>query len=406
MLDNPGSEVYFGEVYRWVLQEAWLPDGASEWSIVGKSRRGSRPTQRGITGPHVSPDQETVRRWFSECATAWRALPWEIPPGASCDNRHGKKWWMEEKARRGLMCSYYDLFIRYCLRFSLDFGCIPPADYLLSVEPVLTDIECNKVYNLSFPNKCGEISMVSGEGEFVSPSDWVSPKCGSEGVLCFKDANGSFGSTTYKFSALYTCIEFIWPDVNPIEIDPDVSKPVYVSGGVPPYHWEVLGTGFSVAQEWTDNPFNSLYASPSACGTAHITVTDICGNVVTGHVLCSAGDWVLITSGVCVLSGSGVETVVDSTTWNYVLIDSYRKQTQTTKQSGGGSCHSWEYDPATYCTPSSVSACGPDSPANCIDGNENHVFPFLIYVYDYCPTLQSFRCFCVSDLKYYEWGCP
>lgn len=297
MFDNPGDEVYFGEVYRHILQEPWLPGGGDVWSILGKSRRGSRPSLRGITGPNVSPSQEEVRRWFSSCAAAWRDLPWELPPDPTCDNRHDKKWWMEEKARRGLMCSYYDLYMRYCLRFALDTGCIPPANYLLKVDPPLMDIGCNKVYGLTFPNKCGAVSMVSGDGEFVAPSDWVSPKCGTEGELCFKDENGSFGFTTYKFSSDYWCTEFFWPDYNPTDIDPSVSKPVYVEGGVPPYTWSISGEGFSFTNPVTQEPVNSLYAAPGACGTCRISVLDICGNECSGAVLCSAGDWVLLCAG-------------------------------------------------------------------------------------------------------------
>ncbi|GAH43160.1 unnamed protein product, partial [marine sediment metagenome] len=199
MLENPGEELSFGEVYRQILQEAWLPGGGEVWSIVGQSGRGYRPSQMGITGPNVSPPQEEVRRWFSKCADAWRELPWELPSDPFCDNRNSKKYWKDEKDRRGLMCSYYDLYMRYCLRFSLDTGCIPPANYLLKVDGDLSNITGSKVYDLSFSNNCGAVSMVSGEGEFVPPGEWVSPQTGTDGSLCFKDANGALGSISYSF---------------------------------------------------------------------------------------------------------------------------------------------------------------------------------------------------------------
>ncbi|MBA7716217.1 hypothetical protein ES703_125284 [subsurface metagenome] len=194
------------------------------------------------------------------------------------------------------MCSYYDLYMRHCLRFSLDTGCIPPANYLLSVQPELKDIGCNKVYDLSFSNKCGPVSMVSGEGEFISPSEWLSPKCGTEGKLCFKDENGSYGSTSFSFSPDYWCESFIWPVTNPVDIIPSTSKPVYVEGGIPPYTWAVTGTGFSLSNPTTQDPFNTLNASSGACGTALIHVTDICGNEVTGRVPCTAGSWIHIAT--------------------------------------------------------------------------------------------------------------
>lgn len=300
MLENPGDEVYFGEVYRNILQEPWLPGGEAEWLRVGKSRRGDRPSLRGITGPHVTPTQEEVRRWFSKCAAAWRELPWELPPSPVCDNRHDKKWWMEEKARRGLMCSYYDLYMRYCLRFSLDTGCIPPANYLLAVEPVLTDVQCSKVYDLSFPNKCGEISMVSGDGEFVSPGEWISPKWGTEGVLCFKDENGSLGSTTFWFTSPYSGDYISWPDTNPTEILFNETKDIYVTGGIPPYTWEVSGEGFTLGSLLTQATSNTLIAAPWTESQADIIVSDICGNPATGVVQSEPSNWV-----VCWSTGQG-----------------------------------------------------------------------------------------------------
>jgi len=292
MFENPGDEVYFGEVYRQVLQEPWLPGGGDIWEVIGKSRRGRRPSQMGITGPNVSPSQEEVRRYFSKCAAAWLDLPWDIPPGAFCDNRNDRKYWKDEKDRRGLMCSYYDLYMRYCLRFALDTGCMPPANYLLKIGADLSAVECNKVYDLAFSNNCGDVSFVSGEGEFIPPNEWVAPKFGTEGDLCFKDENGAFGFASYKFSPLHWFKEFIWPDVNPDEVNPSDSETVYVEGGVPPYSWTVTGLGFSLASEITDVPSNTLLAGPGAAGTAFIEVTDICGFKCSGYVRSTAGQWV------------------------------------------------------------------------------------------------------------------
>jgi len=405
MFENPGDEVYFGEVYRQVLQEPWLPGGADVWEVLGKSRRGRRPSQLGITGPNVSPTQEEVRRWFSKCASAWRELPWEIPPPATCDNRHGRKYWKDEKDRLGLMCSYYDLYMRYCLRFALDTGCIPPANYLLKVEPVLTDIECNKVYDLMFPNKCGEVSMVSGDGEFVSPSEWVSPKCGTEGELCFKDENGSLGLTTYKFSPLHWCTEFIWPTYNPTKIDPDVSKPVYVEGGVPPYSWFISGEGFSLANPITHDPVNPLYASPGACGTCKISVIDICGNECSGLVLCSAGQWLEI-SHLCPMKGKhGTITGVNGLDTTFEYIEGNKKQVHTNTWTGGSSvesCADSHYvDCLDYCETPPGLEC-----EHCIDWDpEWHVFrtPCRDNPDEDHPEAKT--CFINRLWKYYEWQC-
>ncbi|MBA7703321.1 hypothetical protein ES703_112103 [subsurface metagenome] len=126
MLENPGDELYFGEVYRRVLQESWLPDGAVDWERLGKSTRGWRPTQRGLEVPQVSPSQAIVRQCFSLCAASIRDLPWQFPPGRTCDNRLGRRYWSDEKEEKGLTCSYYDLYMRSCMRSCLDTGCLPP----------------------------------------------------------------------------------------------------------------------------------------------------------------------------------------------------------------------------------------------------------------------------------------
>jgi len=203
MLENPGDELSFGEVYRRILSEAWLPEGEDFWSRVGQSRRGRRPTQRGITSPNLSPDQTETRRCFSNCASAWLALPWIVPVDAFCDNRNGRKYWLDFKEAEGYVCSYYDLYMRFCVKYCLENDCLPPANYFLTIDADLSNVEPNKVYDLSFPNKCGPVTMVSGLGSFVAPTEWVSPPEPTEGLLCFQDENGSFGWTHFSMFGLY-----------------------------------------------------------------------------------------------------------------------------------------------------------------------------------------------------------
>jgi RHS repeat-associated protein len=78
------------------------------------------------------------------------------------------------------------------------------------------------------------------------------------------------------------------PD-NPDEIDQNSSIPINVIGGCPPYTWSVSGNGFSLIG-------NTLFADDTACGSATITVTDTCGNNITGYVRCTEGVWNLISS--------------------------------------------------------------------------------------------------------------
>jgi hypothetical protein len=82
---------------------------------------------------------------------------------------------------------------------------------------------------------------------------------------------------------------------------------VYVQNGLGPYTWSVAGTGFSLTHAETDVVSNTLSADATACGTATITVTDFCGDSVTGYVRCTTGQWSEIPFTSCVISGAITE---------------------------------------------------------------------------------------------------
>ena len=95
-----------------------------------------------------------------------------------------------------------------------------------------------------------------------------------------------------------------WDPANPDEIQPNTSAKVMVTGGSPPLAWSVFGTGFSLekvqGQDSVDHERSKLLkASATACGTATISVTDKCGDSVTGYVRCTNGQWVLIEDILC-----------------------------------------------------------------------------------------------------------
>ncbi|MBA7670425.1 hypothetical protein ES703_78571 [subsurface metagenome] len=222
--------------------------------------------------------------------------------------------------------------------------------------------------------------MVSGAGEFVAPSEWVSPKCGTEGELCFKDENGSLGLTTYKFSPLHWCKPFIWPDYNPTEIDPGESKPVYVEGGVPPYTWSVSGEGFSLAKDVTEDLVNTLHASPSACGTALINVIDICGNETFGCVLCTNGFWAL-DENICVAAGPEqheCDFISAQYKWHIIWYDC------KVDCNWSGACHAAYFSIPGF--------------ARCIPGYPNCYFD--------PPSNSMKRPICIVSIKRYIWECP
>ena len=66
---------------------------------------------------------------------------------------------------------------------------------------------------------------------------------------------------------------------------------VAVQDGLGPYNWSVVGAGFTLTHAQTAGVSNTLNADGSACGTATITVTDQCGGLATGYVVCTTGAW-------------------------------------------------------------------------------------------------------------------
>ena len=187
-------------------------------------------------------------------------------------------------------------------------------------------------------------------------------------------------------------------------IDRSDSIEVFVEGGCPPFTWSVSGTDFSLDNETTTSRQNTLNAGASACGTATITVTDDCGDEITGYVRCTYGEWIL-KSNDCQLSGVGTYLGASYPSYYYELISGNKKQLQTTYKSWAGSCYFLTEEACeTWCSTQNEVDCGADAPDNCID--HDNEFPANCFVYSGCPDLWSGECFCVYSLSYYEWECP
>lgn len=199
-------------------------------------------------------------------------------------------------------CSYYDLFMRFCVKSSLENASLPPSVYTIQIAGALSAVECNKFYPLTISGNYGTVAMIAGAGEYlpsysdpsqglVDVSGWMSPSCGHEGTLVFEDENGARGCIDYRYSPAFVCDSFEWYEGNPEEIDPATSKTVYVDGGVSPYTWSISGFDFSLSHEETTGVSNSLYAGGSSCGSAWISVVDSCGNVCSGSLRAPNGKW-------------------------------------------------------------------------------------------------------------------
>ena len=135
-------------------------------------------------------------------------------------------------------------------------------------------------------------------------------------------------------------------------------------------------------------------------------------STVTGYIRCTQGQWVLKTDDSCVLSGAGTLSYDGGTYWDYELIQGNKKQWQRTSRNlaGGISCAdleaSWSGPPYYYweeCTdPESQGDCN-GTPTPCI--NCVAVAPHD----QLCECIESagpaYICYCLFDLKYYEWEC-
>ena len=127
------------------------------------------------------------------------------------------------------------------------------------------------------------------------------------------DTEDDLGSTIpSEYFSLYR-----WDPQNPDEMDQNSDIEIGVIGGIPPYSWSVSGSGFSLSQSQTVSVSNTLNADSTACGAATITVTDALGDVVTGYVRCTIGQWVFIcfgenTAGTCAGRKDYVEIIGDA----------------------------------------------------------------------------------------------
>jgi hypothetical protein len=106
---------------------------------------------------------------------------------------------------------------------------------------------------------------------------------------CFQGFSTIPGSVKYAFK---------WDPTNPEEVNPNSNVEIKVIGGKSPYFWSVNEeNGFSLEHGETSGLYNTLHADSSACGAAEIVVTDDLGEIVTGYVRCTTGQWVWVCSG-------------------------------------------------------------------------------------------------------------
>jgi hypothetical protein len=151
-------------------------------------------------------------------------------------------------------------------------------------------------------------------------------------------STGISGSDNYLMPECRDCdecidIEPLAPGSNPETIAQGGSETILIVNGKEDFNWSVSGSGFTMEDSVTSGRSNTLHADADACGTAIITVTDICDGDITIEVR-SLGDsrWVQKTT-TCVMPGGSTEG--DGKT----QITGGRKQTQAWHGAGGSACN-------------------------------------------------------------------
>lgn len=228
--DADGILYYLGEFFRGIFSEGFISPRDPEIDITGRSNRGRRPTQEGPG----SAQQKIYRESFHNCSVLWNSLPEECPDPVPDPPPTSKKSVWDAKLEHGVVCSYYDLFMKCCMEFAKTHGGAMP------------DGDC-------FP-------------------------CEAE---CVPDPDIEWDKTV---------------SAKTIARDSAVTVAITGEGISKPFSWSVSGTGFSMLNSETTGVTNTLIADDTACGTAKITVTGCDDTVTTGCVRCTEGYWNLISN--------------------------------------------------------------------------------------------------------------
>jgi hypothetical protein len=94
----------------------------------------------------------------------------------------------------------------------------------------------------------------------------------------------------------YSPDNLVWDANNGKHVDPGESISLAVSGGFPPYKWEVdcgdqFYFGDHSSEITTSSPSAALVADASACGSCTVRVSDYCDNSTDGIVLSTSGEY-------------------------------------------------------------------------------------------------------------------
>ncbi len=134
--DASGVMHYFGEFFRDVFREGSVSPRDPEYDISGQGQRGSRPSQQGLG----TREQAIIRESFKNCSLLWNALPNSCPDPLPAYDVTSKESVWDAKQEHGVVCSYYDLFVRCCMDYAIAHnGLMPDGDCFPCISPCTPD---------------------------------------------------------------------------------------------------------------------------------------------------------------------------------------------------------------------------------------------------------------------------
>ena len=221
-------------------------------------------------------------------------------------------------------------------------------------------------------------------------------------------------------------VEFEWDTENsPETITQDHTISIFVEGGVPPFQWEVSGTGYTLGANKTTGRGNTLSSSGSSCGSATITVTDYCDAEVVATIRNT-------TRGTWVWKGSYCGLVAPVITWTGGRSTPYDMLWTTVYLGGQRQWHmiyitfigERYYDTESECEADRFNYCGRGYPSPCLQPPSHWVYGSYPNsgIFDLCPDGGAYVEECHKEyywtsrpgylrespvqLSYYEWECP
>lgn len=166
--------------------------------------------------------------------------------------------------------------------------------------------------------------------------------------------------------------ELSWGGVSPSEtIAPGTTGQVTVLNGLPPFTYEIEGSGFTFEGTAENSPSRTITVRANTCGTATVTVTDKCKKIVRGQVYTTTGSWVVDSS----YDGSTCPATAPMAEWTppggsyqpYILIRGEYRLAEYTRRTGNITTYCGHSDyPYTYCGYPVTCNPNPSYPISCI----------------------------------------